>query len=167
MILHHFCWRSLNNTLFWPNTLIFNPRSKKYIKHPKKYQKILGFLGTPVETPVETPVGTPVGTPGLYQLDFVEDNRHHKVSGTLIQILQRLEKYIRGEQRESIASLHCRSLHNIPVMEWLKCMGGKPIFLYILKYVDDFLSNIKVFNWKNKRFWVSPGKTMHNHLEIS
>ena len=43
MILHHFCWRSWKITLFWPQTLIFDQKSRKYPKNPQKYQKFLGI----------------------------------------------------------------------------------------------------------------------------
>ena len=43
MILHHFCWRSSKIKLFWPKTLIFEPKSRKYPKNHKKYSKFLGF----------------------------------------------------------------------------------------------------------------------------
>ena len=45
---------------FDQKTVIFNQKSRKYPKHPNKYLKFLGFLGTPVETPVESYVETPV-----------------------------------------------------------------------------------------------------------
>ena len=41
-----------NHVILTPN-LNLCPKFRKY---KKKYSKILGFLGTPVETPVETPV---------------------------------------------------------------------------------------------------------------
>ena len=37
MILHHFCWRSWKIKLFWPKTLIFDQKFRKY---PKKSPKI-------------------------------------------------------------------------------------------------------------------------------
>ena len=47
MILHHFCWRSSKIKLFWPKALIFDQKSRKYLKNHQKYQKIHGFLGIP------------------------------------------------------------------------------------------------------------------------
>ena len=47
MILHHFCRRNSKITLFWPQTLIFDPKSQKYPNNPQKYSKILGFPRVP------------------------------------------------------------------------------------------------------------------------
>ena len=44
MILHHFCWRSSQSTLFWSKTLIFDQKSWKYFEKLQKYHKIQGFL---------------------------------------------------------------------------------------------------------------------------
>ena len=47
MILHHFCRRSSKIMLFWPKTLIFDQKSRKYSTNSEKYSKIQGFLGFP------------------------------------------------------------------------------------------------------------------------
>ena len=39
MILHGFCWRSSKNTIFWPKTLIFVQKSKRYTKKYQNYQR--------------------------------------------------------------------------------------------------------------------------------
>ena len=44
MILHHFCWRNSKIKLFWPKTLIFDPKSRKYHKNQKKYCFFWVFL---------------------------------------------------------------------------------------------------------------------------
>ena len=51
MILHHFCWRSSKNTLFWPKTLIFDRKSRKYQKKSEKYPKFLGIPRDPCGDP--------------------------------------------------------------------------------------------------------------------
>ena len=44
MILHHFCWRSSNMTLFWPKTLKYNQKLKHETKNPKIIQKYFRLI---------------------------------------------------------------------------------------------------------------------------
>ena len=150
MILHHFRWRSSKIILFWPKTLIFNQKFRKYPKNSQKYQKFLGFLGflgIPVAlwSPVE-PCGAlwPCGA----TVALAERRPKPSRAQEDCELLSRHRIKLLNPSSKSSTRLSTGVLHRGPPQGSLGNPRKPWIFGYFsrfLRYFLDFLSNIRVF----------------------
>ena len=86
MILHHFCRRSSKIKLFWPKTLIFDKKSRKYLKNPEKYPK---FLGIPRDL-----CGGPMSLRSVFRICF----HVWMIFRQMINLFNKIDDFIKSEK---------------------------------------------------------------------